>query len=1033
MDRLSNKHLTSIILGNMEEAVILLDRENLVEFMNAAAEKLTGWQTRDAEFRMIEAVLNLPNLKNKPVSTDPLSRFISEKKSKGVIEFESEILTRNGTESHIAGKIIPYGSPGKPDGSLLIFHESGHASSAPCPLCTLINSIPESLFLLDRRGVILEANETFASRFGLHHEECIGISVYDLFSPDNARKGKKKIDEVLRTGERVTFESEENGTWRVHNISPVKDTNGEIRQFVVYSLDIKALKEAGDKLLRTERSLDADYRAMLKLHDISMLFVREGNLEEIFKKVIDTALEITGADMSNIRLVDPKTGHLKIIEQRGFDLPLREVCDYSDGGSCLCDLALKKNQRIVIEDITKSTPAENRAELQEHIAAGVKAIQSTPLKSRNGELLGILSVYYRNPCAPDDRLVTLLELLANQTADIIERSEKEELLRQSEEHRRLAQDAAKSGSWCWDLTTDKSIWSEELWELYGLIPGSCEPSYETFVSTIHPDYRVNVEKEIQKAAREGTELQVEWLVNSNQGGERWIMSRGRPICGNSGKPVKMIGIVMDITDRKQAEKLLLESNDRHRSLFNNTLNGVAYCRMIFENGQPVDFLHEQVNAQFSLLTGLRDLEGRKASEIIPGLREAKPELLERFGKVVTTGIPDRFEMYFEMLGIWLDIMAYRQKEGCFVALFDVITERKKTERALLESERKFRSITEQMSEVVFVIDSAGNMTYVSDAVDKIFGYSNDKDVLGHPFTDFVAENEIPRALDIFRSILENESSDRVVEMQFIRKNGSFIYGEVHVRNYRDSKNPGVIGLIRDVTDRRISENRRRESEQKLLESRQFLQSIYDAVNYSIFVIDVQPGGVFRFRGINRNHEINTGYSNDEVAGKTPEELFDPETAKSIVRQFEICIQKGRAVLLQEHMPVKGKDTIWETSLNPLRNDAGYIYRIIGTSTNITERKLAEDELKKLSVAVQQSPAVVVITNPEGNIEYINPTFTEHTGYTLDEVKGLNPRVLQSGLMSKEVYENLWQTILSGSVWFGEFHNKKKNGELYWEE
>jgi PAS domain S-box-containing protein len=915
----------------------------------------------------------------------------------------------------------------------MIFSETSRPDSTPCPLCSLFNSIPESLFIINLQGVILEANESFASRFGKHHEECVGISVYDLFSPEKAEERKQKVKEVLNTGKPVSFESEENGIWRVHNISPVKNTDGNVEQFVVYSLDITALKQAGEKLSLTQRSLDADYRALLKLHDISMLFVREGNLKEIFKKVIDTALEITGADMGNIRMVDPKTGRLKITEQRGFQQPLREFCDYPEEGGCLCDLALKQNQRIIIEDITKSTLADNRTELGEHIAAGVKAVQSMPLKSRKGEFLGILSVYFRNPCASDERLLTLLELLANQTADIIERAEKEEVLRQSEEHRRLAQDASKSGSWCWDLETNSSIWSEEIWNLYGVEPGCCEPSYDVWISTIHPDYREQIERDVQKAALEGTELQVEWLVKDSRNGERWIMSRGRPICNAAGKTVKMIGIVLDITDRKRTEKLLIESNERHHSLFNNTLNGVAYCRMIFENGQPVDFLHEEVNAQFTTLTGLKDLVGRKASEVIPGLRETNPEFFIKLGTVVKTGIADRFEMYIDALEIWLDIMAYRPGEGCFVALFDVITERKKTERALQESERKFRSITDQMSEVVFVIDSGGMLTYVSEAVKKIFGYVTVEEVIGRPFIEFLAENEHQRALEIFRSTLQNESADRIIEIQFKRKSGNLFFGEVHLRNYKDWKNPGVMGLIRDVTERRNNENRRKQYEKKLLESRQFLQSIYDAVNHSIFVIDVLPGSVFRYRGINRNQEIHSGIRNDEIAGKTPEELFEPDTAKEMVRHFETCIQKGKTVQLLEHLSVKGRETIWETSLNPLRNDAGYIYRIIGTSTNVTERKLAEDELKKLSVAVQQSPAVVVITDPEGNIEYINPTFTEHTGYTLEEVKGLNPSVLQSGMMSKEVYENLWQTILSGKVWYGEFHNKKKNGELYWEE
>ena len=93
---------------------------------------------------------------------------------------------------------------------------------------------------------------------------------------------------------------------------------------------------------------------------------------------------------------------------------------------------------------------------------------------------------------------------------------------------------------------------------------------------------------------------------------------------------------------------------------------------------------------------------------------------------------------------------------------------------------------------------------------------------------------------------------------------------------------------------------------------------------------------------------------------------------------------------------------------------------------------SEVELIKLSSAVEQSPAVVVITDIEGNIEYVNPKFTELTGYSIEEAIGENPRILKSDKTSSEVYEDLWKTIMSGNEWRGEFCNKKKNGELFWE-
>jgi len=99
---------------------------------------------------------------------------------------------------------------------------------------------------------------------------------------------------------------------------------------------------------------------------------------------------------------------------------------------------------------------------------------------------------------------------------------------------------------------------------------------------------------------------------------------------------------------------------------------------------------------------------------------------------------------------------------------------------------------------------------------------------------------------------------------------------------------------------------------------------------------------------------------------------------------------------------------------------------------IEERKRVEEQLRKLSRAVEQSPSLIIIANTSGNIEYVNPKFSQVTGYASAEVVGQNPRFLKSGEMSVQEYRQLWQTITEGGEWRGEFHNRKKNGELYWE-
>jgi PAS domain S-box-containing protein len=117
---------------------------------------------------------------------------------------------------------------------------------------------------------------------------------------------------------------------------------------------------------------------------------------------------------------------------------------------------------------------------------------------------------------------------------------------------------------------------------------------------------------------------------------------------------------------------------------------------------------------------------------------------------------------------------------------------------------------------------------------------------------------------------------------------------------------------------------------------------------------------------------------------------------------------------------------------PIRNQAGEVIAAIETLRDITERKYAEESLEKLSLAIEQMPVTVMITDREGNIEYVNPNFTKVTGYRSDEVVGHKPSLLKSGWHPPEFFQELWNTVLAGKGWRGEMRNKRKNGELYWE-
>lgn len=186
-------------------------------------------------------------------------------------------------------------------------------------------------------------------------------------------------------------------------------------------------------------------------------------------------------------------------------------------------------------------------------------------------------------------------------------------------------------------------------------------------------------------------------------GREWYI-RGFPVKDDDGRVKGVVEFCLDITERKRAEyallesERLLESEKRFRSLFEHMLEGVAYCKMLFdENGSPVDFVYLDVNSAYSELIGLHDVVGKRVSELVPGIRESAPELFEVYGRVASTGRPEKCEIYIKQLSLWRSMSVYSTDKGYFVAVSENITERKRIEAELGESHHKLQELTAHLT------------------------------------------------------------------------------------------------------------------------------------------------------------------------------------------------------------------------------------------------------------------------------------------------------------------------------------------------
>jgi signal transduction histidine kinase/ActR/RegA family two-component response regulator len=208
----------------------------------------------------------------------------------------------------------------------------------------------------------------------------------------------------------------------------------------------KELRDSERRLFAILEHSAADLKAMRRLNEIGAYCTTQGNdVVGCLGEILNVAIEISGADKGNIQLLDNETGTLRLVTQRGFDEPFLEFFASVNDADTACGLAMQSQQRVIIEDITKSQTYVGQPSMQPMLEAGVRAVQSMPLISSTGNLLGMVSTHFAEPHRPAEQELRLMDLLARQTADYLERKrveeEREQLLSREHELRETAEEA----------------------------------------------------------------------------------------------------------------------------------------------------------------------------------------------------------------------------------------------------------------------------------------------------------------------------------------------------------------------------------------------------------------------------------------------------------------------------------------------------------------------------------------------------------------------------------------------------------------
>jgi two-component system, cell cycle sensor histidine kinase and response regulator CckA len=444
------------------------------------------------------------------------------------------------------------------------------------------------------------------------------------------------------------------------------------------------------------------------------------------------------------------------------------------------------------------------------------------------------------------------------------------------------------------------------------------------------------------------------------------------------------------------------------TVFDNMLNGFAYRQMIFEQDRPKDFIYLEVNGVFEALTGLKDVTGKRVSEIVPGIQESDPGLLEIYGRVALTGTPERFETYVEALGMWFSIAVYSPSKGYFVTIFDVITNRKRAEKELAESERRYRELVELSPDAIF-IQAEGKIAFINPAGVKLFGATRPEELLGLPVFDLIHPDFKEIVAERMQVLRDKKTLVPRIEEQFLRLDGSIVNVEVAVAPFVFQGKPGAQVMVRDITERKRA-----------------IQEIESLAKFP----EENPSSILR---IGRQGVIL--YANQSSHALLA--LWGCEIGQSLPYDMrQLALESLNAKMIRE-VELECEGSTYSLILTPIA-DLDYV-NIYGT--DISERKRAEEALRRSEenyrLLVNQIPAIVykgyADGYADGYVDFFDNKVEDLTGYRNEDfdsgaVKWLDLIIPEDLELAKNKGREALQTDRS---YVREYRIRRKDGAIRW--
>jgi PAS domain S-box-containing protein len=554
----------------------------------------------------------------------------------------------------------------------------------------------------------------------------------------------------------------------------------------------------------------------------------------------------------------------------------------------------------------------------------------------------------------------------------------------SEEQLIIALEAANLGTWAFDLETGIAVHSLRHDQIFGYQELLPEWSYEISIEHMLPEFHKIARDAVSNAIKTGN-LYFEAKVLWPDGSIHWIAPTGRVQYDDAGKPCRISGVVADITERKKSEESLRASERRYSALFSNKINGMAHCRVIYdESDKPINYRIIEINEAYERIIGIKkaDIEGRLATEAFPDIKNYKIDYISLYGNLAFNRGEIKFEEFFEASQQYLSIYAYSPEPGEFVAIFTDVIDRITGEKKLSESEEKYRSIVETANEGIMT-SADGLITFANKKMADMLGYKVDE-LIGKRGIDFISPDEIALSKARIKSRRKGEIDS--YNIKFKHKNGAILYMHAKGSPIYDSEGLqiGNLGMYSDITKFKLAEETLRINEKR------FHSILNNSLDF-IYRFNLQTG---QYEHANPSIINILGYSVDEFTSMDLKETMDkiyPDDLPFVSKSLKELEKTGSVVLEYRMLQKQGSYRWIENHLSVIKDNNGLPLYRDGIVHDISDRKKAEESIaaseQEFRLLTESMPQIVWTTTADGQNTYFNHKWIEYTGLTLQESYG----------------------------------------------